>query len=55
MKIKITVEGGIVQSVESDDPENTHVQVYDIDNIKAGDEEPDDFAFPIDKLEERSS
>ena len=55
MRIKIIVVGGLVQEVQSEQPSQTWVQVYDEDNIKAGDEPPVGFDFPVEKLEERES
>ena len=53
MRIKIIVVGGLVQEVQSEQPSQTWVQVYDEDNIKAGDKPPVGFDFPVEKLEER--
>lgn len=39
-RILIVVEGGLVQGVCSDDAD-VELVVWDIDNIKAGDDEPD--------------
>ncbi len=52
MKIIVLVEGGLVQGVYSENPSKTEVQVYDIDNIKAGDPEPTDFTYPVDELKD---
>jgi hypothetical protein len=50
MKIIVEVRGGIVQAVYSDDPRETGVQVYDHDNILAGEHPPVDYMFPVDHV-----
>jgi len=52
MKIIVEVRGGTVQAVYSDDPYNTCVQVYDHDDILAGEHPPVDYMFPVDHVGE---
>lgn len=50
--MKITVSGGVVQSVECTHPEEVAVMVYDEDDIETGGEIPDSFDYPVEKMSE---